>query len=91
MDMEAVGVIDAGTEGVSVDKRDVTGLEEVRLLTSMIREHQRAILQLARKRRARIVKLREHRITYREIAEAMGVTEQNVFKILKETREATVE
>jgi len=91
MNVEAVGVIDATTEGADVDKRDLNGLEEVRLLTSMIREHQRAILQLAKKRRTRIVKLREHRITYREIAEAMGVTEQNVFKILKETREVTAE
>lgn len=91
MDAQVVGVIDAATGGADVEKRDVNGLEEVRLLTSMIREHQRAILQLARKRRTRIVKLREHRITYREIAEAMGVTEQNVFKILKDTREVTAE
>lgn len=84
---EAVGVLDAPVEGADVDKRDASGLEEVRLLTSMIREHQKAIVQLAKKRRGKIVRLREHRITYREIAEAMGVTEQNVFKILKERKD----
>lgn len=80
---EMIGIADAA-EGAIVEKRDQSGLEEIRLLTSMIREHQKAIVQLSKKRRGRIVRLREHRITYREIAEAMGVTEQNVFKILKD-------
>lgn len=67
-----------------VEKRDENSLDEVKLITQMIREHQRAIEKLGVKRRGRILNLRKHRITYREIAEAMGTTEQNVYKIIRE-------
>lgn len=60
-----------------------SGLEEVRLLTGMIREHQQAIVDLGDKRRTVVERLRKDRVTYREIAEHMGVTEQTVMKIAR--------
>lgn len=68
----------------SVNKHDENTLKDVHEITSGIREHQRAIEQLSKARREKILRLREHRITYREIAEAMGTTEQNVYKILRD-------
>ena len=64
--------------------QDEETLDRVRLLTGEIRARQNDIQQLARERRTAIVSLRNHRITYRENAEAMGVTEQNVYKILRD-------
>jgi len=58
-------------------------LSEVKRLTDEIRVSQNDIVDVSEMRRTKILDLRQHRITYREIAEAMGVTEQNVYKILK--------
>lgn len=69
---------------VEVQKRDEDALGKVKVLTGMIRQHQKDIERLSRERRTAIVRLRDHRITYREIAEAMGTTEQNVYKILRD-------
>lgn len=69
---------------VDVQKKDVDALDKVKVLTGMIRQHQRDIERLSRERRSVIMRLRDHRITYREIAEAMGTTEQNVYKILRD-------
>lgn len=63
-------------------------LDEVRSLTDQIRDHQRAIEEIADSRRTHILTLRAGRITYREIAGAMGVTEQSVYKCLKPSIEA---
>jgi len=59
-------------------------LGSVRELTMQIRQRQRDIEELSQKRRTAIQRLRGSKITYREIAEAMGTTEQNVYKILRE-------
>lgn len=66
------------------DRPDGILLEEVQAITRMMREHQDSITRLGRRRRGLILKLREHRITYREIAEAMGSTDQNVYKIIRD-------
>jgi DNA-directed RNA polymerase specialized sigma24 family protein len=58
-------------------------LEEVKLLTSMMREHQDAIMRLSKRRRKIVLRLRDEKVTYREIAEAMGTTEQSVYKIIR--------
>lgn len=60
-------------------------LDEVKALTNRIRDHQRAIEEISAVRKNVILALRRKRITYREIAEAMGVTEQSVYKILRDT------
>jgi predicted DNA-binding protein YlxM (UPF0122 family) len=61
---------------------DGRGLEEVKLLTDAIRTHQSQIQDLGKRRKQLILRLRKQRITYREIAEAMGVSEQLIYKII---------
>jgi DNA invertase Pin-like site-specific DNA recombinase len=39
---------------------------------------------LGKRRKQLILRLRKQRITYREIAEAMGVSEQLIYKIIKD-------
>ena len=60
---------------------DGKGLDEVKLLTDAIRTHQVQIQDLGKRRKQLILRLRKQRITYREIAEAMGVSEQLIYKI----------
>ena len=55
---------------------DGKGLDEVKLLTDAIRTHQVQIQDLGKRRKQLILRLRKQRITYREIAEAMGVSER---------------
>jgi predicted transcriptional regulator len=66
-----------------MNPQDERYLEEVRLITTMMREHQKHIADLSKKRAAKVMKLREHKVTYREIAEAMGTTEQSVYNIIR--------
>ena len=67
-------------EAVALDGR---GLDEVKLLTNAIREHQNQIQDLGKRRKQLILRLRKQRITYREIAHAMGVSEQLIYKIIR--------
>jgi len=62
---------------------DGQGLDEVKLLTQSIRTHQTQIHDLGKRRKQLILRLRKQRITYREIAEAMGVSEQLIYKIIR--------
>jgi DNA-directed RNA polymerase specialized sigma subunit len=62
---------------------DGKGLEEVKILTDAIRTHQFQIQDLGKRRKQLILRLRKQRITYREIAESMGVSEQLIYKIIK--------
>ena len=62
---------------------DGKGLDEVKLLTDAIRTHQSQIQDLGKRRKQLILRLRKQRITYREIAESMGVSEQLIYKIIK--------
>ena len=57
-------------------------LGKVRDMTQDIRTLQSQIKERGKERREFIVNLRSNGVTYREIAENMGVTEQNVYKIL---------
>lgn len=67
-------------DAVELDGR---GLDEVKLLTDAIRTHQVQIQDLGKRRKQLILRLRKQRITYREIAEAMGVSEQLIYKIIR--------
>jgi DNA invertase Pin-like site-specific DNA recombinase len=58
-------------------------LEEVQMMTVMIAEHQKQIKELGKRRKSTILRLRKNNVTYREIAEIMNVTEQNIYKILR--------
>ena len=59
-------------------------LDEIRLMTHLIRDHQRQIEDLGKRRKRTIMRLRSHLTTYREIAEAMETSEQNVYKIIRD-------
>jgi DNA invertase Pin-like site-specific DNA recombinase len=69
---------------IAVDTASKNDLESVKELTMQIRQRQRDIEELSHSRRSIIQRLRDSKVTYREIAEAMGTTEQNVYKILRE-------
>lgn len=77
-------------EGIKVTTTVEQGTEEqyalgqIQALTERIRSHQRGIEDCAKERRGFIMALRDMKVTYRAIAEAMGTTEQNVYKILRE-------
>lgn len=73
------------TEPPVIAEPDYPELDEVKALTDRIRNHQRAIEEISAVRKTVILSLRKKRITYREIAAAMGVTEQSVYKILRDT------
>lgn len=68
------------------DKED--GLDRVRMLTQMMREHQSAVVRLGAQRRAIIRELRKSRIPYRVIAEQCGVTDQALFADLRKHPES---
>ena len=66
----------------TISPAEMLDLEEIRSLTILMRGHQKAIEEISIIRKSLILKVRDKRITYREIAEAMQVTEQSVYKIL---------
>jgi hypothetical protein len=66
----------------TINPAEILDLEEIRSLTILMRGHQKAIEEISTIRKNLILKVRNKRITYREIAEAMQVTEQSVYKIL---------
>lgn len=68
---------------------DSKGLDEVKIMTVAIREHQNSIHELGQRRKQLILRLRKQRITYREIAQAMGVSEQLIYKIIKDDIDRT--
>jgi DNA-directed RNA polymerase specialized sigma subunit len=68
---------------------DGRGLLEVRMITDVMREHQAQIQDLGKRRKQLILRLRKQRITYREIAESMGVSEQLIYKIIKDDIDRT--
>jgi DNA invertase Pin-like site-specific DNA recombinase len=68
---------------------DGKGLDEVKILTDAIRTHQSQIQDLGKRRKQLILRLRKQRITYREIADAMGVSEQLIYKIIKDDIDRT--
>jgi hypothetical protein len=69
-------------EPMSITDKEVT-LDQIRVLTEMIEDHQDAIAGHGRMRRDLIMQLRDENTTYRLIANAMNKTEQNVYKIVK--------
>lgn len=70
---------------VLTEQQNDPELSEVKALTDLIRNHEQAIKDIAKTRKAVILDLRRKRVTYREIASAMNVTEQSVYKILRDT------
>ena len=58
-------------------------LDHVTKLTKEIRQHQVGIVQVSKRRRSIVLWLRERDVPYKEIASAMGTTEQTVYKIIR--------
>jgi len=67
-------------EATEIDSR---GLSDLKLLNDAVRTHQSQIIDLLKRRKQLILRLRKQRITYREIAETMGVSEQLIYKIIR--------
>lgn len=58
-------------------------LESIKEVTGFIRFHQESILVSSKLRTEQVLEARSKRISYRAIAEAMGTSEQTVYKIVK--------
>lgn len=67
----------------STRQNDGETLNDVAAMTRLMREHQEQITRIGQERRKKVLHLRQHRVTYREIATAMNVTEQAVYKIIR--------
>ena len=71
------------------------GLDRVGALTRKMREHQKAISELAQERKLIVEELRDNygtgknKITYKQIGIAMGTTDQSVYKILMPVKQKT--
>lgn len=59
------------------------GLRTVAMLTSAMRFKETEIAALAEKRYAKVLWLREQKVTYAQLAEAMGISEVRVYKVLR--------
>lgn len=70
---------------ISVDDPAFEQLQEIRHMTQLIRNHETAIKEIAEQRQRAVIQLRKMRVRYRDLADAMNVTEQTIYKILQET------
>jgi hypothetical protein len=60
-------------------------LEELKTMTIRIRNHEQSIKEISGERTKIAARLRRKAVSYRRIAEAMGVSQQNVYKLLLPT------
>lgn len=60
-------------------------LEELKNMTNLMRNHEQAIKDISRERSQIAARLRRRHVSYRRIAQAMGVSQQNVYKLLLPT------
>lgn len=79
MTTSSVVIATTGDEDMTEDEM----LDQVALLTQMMREHQNAVVRLGKKRRRLVRRMRDKRVPYKDIAGAMGVTDQAVFADLR--------
>jgi DNA-directed RNA polymerase specialized sigma subunit len=68
---------------------DGQGLDELKLLNDAIRQHQVQVVDLLKRRKQLILRLRKQRITYKEISKTIGVSEQLIYKIIKDDIDRT--
>lgn len=59
------------------------GLRAVAMLTSAMRFKETEIADLAEKRHAKVQWLREQKVSYADLAKAMGISEVRVYKVLR--------
>jgi DNA-directed RNA polymerase specialized sigma24 family protein len=60
-------------------------LDKGRELTGRMREHEQAIRDIGPERKKVVLQLRAMNVTYRQIAEHLGVTEQSIYKWIRDT------
>lgn len=60
-------------------------LDHARDLTQEMRGHEEAIRQIGPRRKKIVLDLRGMNVTYRQIAEHLGVTEQSIYKWIRDT------
>lgn len=70
-------------------QREATALQDVALMTMAIREYQEGIVSVATKRKKRVAYLCAQGFTYAVIAEAVGLSENGIYKIMREKPEGT--
>jgi len=68
---------------------DGQGLTELKLLNDSIRQHQIQLVDLIKRRKQIILRLRKQRITYKEIASTIDVSETLIYKIIKDDIDRT--
>lgn len=66
-----------------MDKDIENGLRAVAMLTSAMRFKEAEISDLAEKRLAKIQWLRDRKVSYAQLADAMGISEVRVYKVLR--------
>jgi transposase-like protein len=63
-------------------------LDKGKELTDRMRSHEHAIKQIGPERKNIVLQLRAMNVTYRQIAEHLGVTEQSIYKWIRDTIQA---
>jgi len=66
-----------------MEDEDVKLLNDAEKLTQIMRQHQDAVRRVGENRRVVIRTLREHKVPFRVIASACGVTDQALFADLR--------
>ena len=72
------------TSVLKASELDERGLNDLKLLNDSIRTHQEQIASLLKRRKQMILRLRKQRITYRELAQTLEVSEQLIYKIIRD-------
>lgn len=71
------------TKVLQASELDERGLNDLKMLNDSIRAHQEQISALLKRRKQLILRLRKQRITYRELAQTLEVSEQLIYKIIR--------
>jgi len=62
---------------------DENDLDEIKAITQEMRHLQDLVTQKSKRRREVVLGLRDQHVTYRKLAEAMGVSEVTVYKVIR--------
>ena len=71
------------TKVLQASELDERGLNDLKMLNDSIRAHKEQISSLLKRRKQLILRLRKQRITYRELAQTLEVSEQLIYKIIR--------
>lgn len=68
---------------LEANELDGRGVSDLKTINDAIRAHQAQTTDLLKRRKDLILRLRKQRITYKEMAKIMDVSEQLIYKIIK--------